>query len=135
MNTSSATSYGAAPSSLLDYVRALLRETRELARDHLELAALEAQRASATLTRLLVAAVVISILVVSAWLALVAGGIVWATASGVSWPVALLLGAGVNLVVAGLLAWYIHSHVGELVFEATLRQLRRSAQEAKEVTS
>jgi hypothetical protein len=38
-------------------------------------------------------------------------------------------------VVAGLLAWYIHSHVGELAFEGTLRQLRRSAEEAKEVSS
>ena len=135
MNTSPAAPYGAAPSTLLGYVRGLLRETRELARDHLELAALEAQRASATLTRMLVAAVVISVLVVSAWLAVVAGGIVWATESGVSWPAALLLGAGINLVVAGLLIWYIHSHVGELVFEATLRQLRRSVEEAKETTS
>ena len=39
---------------------------------------------------MLCAAVAISILVTTAWLALVAGGIVWATAAGMSWSAALL---------------------------------------------
>jgi uncharacterized membrane protein YqjE len=134
MDAASSPPFGPTPTSLATRVRTLLLETRELARDHLELAALEAQRASAMLARILVAAVVISILVVTTWLALVAGGLVWATDAGVSWPVALLLAAAINLALAGGLGWYIRSHVGELLFEATLRQLRRSADEAKDVT-
>jgi uncharacterized membrane protein YqjE len=133
MDASSSAPYPAATESLGSRVRALLTETRELARDHLELAALEAQRASVTFTRMIMAAVVISILVISAWISLVAGGLVWATETGISWPVALLIAAVVNLVLAGVLGWYIYSHVDELLFEATLRQLRRSKQEVKQM--
>lgn len=132
MDASSSAPYPAPPGSLVSRFRALFEETRELARDHLELAALEAQRATATLTRILVAAVVISILVISAWIALVTGALVWVTDAGVSWPMALLIAAVVNLVLAGLLGGYIYRHVGELLFEATLRQLRRSKDEVKE---
>ena len=132
MDASSPAPYPAAPGSLASRFRALFHETRELARDHLELAALEAQRATSTLTRMIVAAVVISILVISAWLALVAGTLVWVTEEGVSWPVALFVAALVNLVLAGGLGWYIYTHVDELMFEATLRQLRRSKDEVKE---
>lgn len=132
MDASSPAPYPIAPGSLASRFRALFQETRELARDHLELAALEAQRATTTLTRMIVAAVVISILVISAWLALVAGTLVWVTEEGVSWPVALFVAALVNLVLAGGLGWYIYTHVDELMFEATLRQLRRSKDEVKE---
>jgi len=132
MDATSSAPYPTAPASLASRFRALINETRELARDHLELAALEAQRATATLTKMLVAAVVISILVISAWLALVTGALVWATEEGVSWPVALLVAALINLALAGALGWYIFTHVDELMFEATLRQLRRSKDEVKE---
>lgn len=132
MDATSSAPYAAAPASLASRVRALVIETRELARDHLELAALEAQRATATLTRMLVAAVIISVLVISAWLALVAGTLVWVTEEGVSWPVALFVAALINLLLAGGLGWYIYAHVDELLFEATLRQLRRSKEEVKE---
>ncbi len=132
MDATSSAPYPAAPASLASRFRAVLQETRELARDHLELAALEAQRATAMVTKMLVAAVVISILVISAWLALVTGALVWVTQEGVSWPVALLVAALINLVLAGVLGWYIFAHVDELMFEATLRQLRRSKDEVKE---
>ena len=66
------------------------------------------------------------------WLALVAGTLVWVTEEGVSWPVALFVAALVNLLLAGGLGWYIYTHVDELMFEATLRQLRRSKDEVKE---
>jgi hypothetical protein len=60
---------------------------------------------------------------------------VWATDAGVSWPVALLIAGIVNLVVAGGLAFWIKGQVGELAFGATLRQLRRTAEEAKSEVS
>jgi len=118
------------PPSLGHRVGTLIRDLREVACDHLQLAALEAQRAGLGLTRMLCAAVVISILVVSAWLALVSGGIVWATTAGVSWPGALVVAALANLAVAGALAFWIRAQAGELMFAATLRQLRRTADEA-----
>jgi hypothetical protein len=122
------------PPSLASRAGMLVRDVRDLALDHLELAALEAQRAVYGLTKMLTAAVVISILVVSAWLALVSGGIVWATANGVSWPVALLIAAVVNLALAGALAFWIKGQAVDLMFSATLRQLRRTADDHAEVT-
>lgn len=125
----------AAPTpSLASRAGMLVRDVRDLACDHLELAALEAQRAGQSLTKMLTAAVVISILVVSAWLALVSGGIVWATENGVSWPLALLIAAIVNLALAGALAFWIKGQTGDLMFSATLRQLRRTAGNPAEVT-
>jgi hypothetical protein len=78
---------------------------------------------------MLSAAVIVS--VVSAWLAIVAGGIVWATNSGVGWPGALLGAALVNAALAGAIAYWVRGQVGELLFAATLRQLRHSADPAK----
>jgi hypothetical protein len=97
-----------------------------LASDHLELAALEAQRAAIGLTKMLSAAVVVSILVVSAWLALVAGGIVWVTTAGVGWGAALVIGSALNLVLAAALVYWMRHQTQELLFAASLRQLRRS---------
>lgn len=105
-------------------VKALLRDVRDLACDHLELAALEARRAGAGFARLVGAAIVISILWVSAWLALVAGAIVWATSAGVPWPGALAIAAIVNVIAGAALALWMRKQAGELLFAATLRQLR-----------
>jgi hypothetical protein len=121
------------PPSLVTRAGMLVRDVRDLACDHLELAALEAQRAGQGLAKILGAAVVISILVVSAWLALASGGIVWATANGVSWPVALVIAAVLNIALAGALAYWIKGQAGDLMFSATLRQLRRTADDHVEV--
>ena len=124
----------AAQPSLTSRAVALLRDVGELASDHLELATLEAQRAAIVFTKILCGAVVISILVVSAWLALMAGGIVWATGEGVSWIGALVLAAGLNLLLAAAIAFWIRSHTGELLFSATLRQLRLTQRNDEELT-
>lgn len=110
----------------------LLRDVRDLACDHLELAALDAQRAAIGLTKMLSAAVVIAILVVSAWLALVAGGIVWATTSGVGWAAALAIASALNLVLAAIVAYWVRHQTQELLFAASLRQLRQSVSAPQE---
>ena len=115
-------------------VTALVRDLRDLAHDHLELAALEAQRAAMGLAKLLSAAVVVSVLVASAWIALVAAGIVWATEAGVGWGAALATAALVNAALAAGIAWWIKSQAGDLLFAATLRQLRATAADAKDAT-
>lgn len=117
----------AAPPSLAQRAGTLLRDVRNLACDHLELAALEAQRAAIGLTKMLSAAVVVSILLVSAWLALVAGGIVWATTAGIGWAAALAIAAALNLLLAAAVAYWMRHQTQELLFAASLRQLRRSA--------
>ena len=104
---------------------AIVKDIGDIAGDHLELAILEAQRAGIGLAKLLATAVVVAVLLVTAWLALVAGGIVWATATGVSWVAALAVAASVNLVAAGTLVVWVRGTAGELLFAATLRQLRR----------
>jgi hypothetical protein len=121
--------------SLAHRITALVRDAGYLVRDHLELAALDAHKAAVGLTKILTAAVIISILAVTAWLAFVASAIVWATDAGVSWPVALVIAGVINLVVAGGLAFWAKSQVGEVAFGATLRQLRRTADEAKSEVS
>jgi uncharacterized membrane protein YqjE len=113
---------------LLRRVAVMFDDMRELACDHLELAALEARRAGSELIRILCAAVAISILFTTAWLAIVAGGIVWATAAGMSWSSALLIAASLNVLVAVMLAFWIRSNAQEPLFAASLRQLRRDAE-------
>jgi uncharacterized membrane protein YqjE len=95
-----------------------------LLHDHSLLALLEMQRASLGLVKIIGAAVVISVLVVAAWMGLVAAGIVWAVGAGASWGVAIVVAALINLVAAGALAFWIKTQVPELLFAATLRQLR-----------
>jgi len=114
-----------APPSLALRARTLIRDVRDLLCDHLELAALEARRAGEVFARMVCAAVVISILWVSAWLALLAGAIVWATSAGVPWVGALAIAAVVNLVAGAALAVWMRKQLGELLFAATLRQIRR----------
>ena len=126
----SQTEFSASPSLSLR-ARTLIRDVRDLVCDHLELAALEARRAGAGFARMVCAAVVISILWVSAWLALLAGAIVWSTSAGVPWPSALAIAAIVNVVAGGVLAAWMRKQVGELLFAATLRQVRRDVASAE----
>jgi uncharacterized membrane protein YqjE len=114
------------PSGWSDRIRRLVLDVRLLANDHAELAVLEAQRAGQALVRTLVAAVAVSVLAATAWMGLVAALIVWMTDAGLSWPVALLIGAGACLAVAGLIVWWVMRQAEELMFSATLRQLRAS---------
>jgi uncharacterized membrane protein YqjE len=123
------------PPSLAQRAKALATGVRDLVCDHLELAALEARRAGAGFARMVCAAVVISILWVSAWLALVAAAIVWATAAGVPWPGALAIAALVNVVAGVVLALWMRKQAGELLFAATLRQIRRDVDAPKGQTS
>jgi len=112
------------PSGWGDRVRRLALDVRLIAQDHAELAVLEAQRAGQVLVRTLVAAVAISMLASTAWLGLVAAFVVWMAGTGVQWPVALAVGAAACAATAGLVAWWVRHHAEEMMFSATLRQLR-----------
>src|ERR1700688_4903672 len=95
-----------------------------LVQDHALLAVLEVQRASLSLVKLVAAAIIISILLVSAWMGLIAALVVWAVGSGANWGIAITVAALVNIVVAVALGYWAKSQIPDLLFAATLRQLR-----------
>lgn len=102
----------------------LLSRSRRLTSDYLLLAVLDARSAAIRFAWLLCSGVVVAILVVTAWLALVAGGIVWMLGSGTSWVVALTAAAAVNVVGAIVLSLWMRGLFQDPPFAATLRQLR-----------
>lgn len=103
---------------------ALLRQSRALSADYLCLAVLDARSAAVRFAWLLCSGVVAAILLVTAWLALVAVGIVWLLGAGTSWTGALAIGAAVNAIGAGALSLWMRGLFREAPFAATLRQLR-----------
>jgi uncharacterized membrane protein YqjE len=128
---SDASYYGTAPAEpvsglhlLQQRAHALWTNALGLAHDHALLALFEVQRASLGLVKIIGAAVVISVLAVSAWMGLVAAGVMWAIGAGASWGMAIAVAAVLNLVAAAALAVWIKKQVPELLFAATLRQLR-----------
>jgi hypothetical protein len=65
-----------------------------------------------------------SVLIATAWVALVTAGIVLALGQGASWPLALAIAAALNLAGAGALAWWMRNLASEMPFNALLRSLR-----------
>jgi len=112
-----------------DLLGRLLGDSRQLVSDYALLAALDARRAAIRLALLLGAVLIAAVLVVTAWMALVAGGIVFMLGQGASWITALLIAAIINLVGAGALGWWVRNLVTEMPFTALVRQLRAQAPE------
>jgi uncharacterized membrane protein YqjE len=105
---------------------ATVRDARGLLADHIELAALDAERAAGSLVRVLIVTIVAAILVVGAWVAVVVGTALWATQAGMSLTAALFVAAAANIIFAVLLLVWLRRHVPQILFAATLRQLRKS---------
>ncbi|HEX2566056.1 MAG TPA: phage holin family protein [Burkholderiales bacterium] len=112
------------PPGLSELLGRVLSETRALVTDYAELAVLDARRAGIRLAWLLGSGLMVAILVITAWMAGIAAGIVWMWGEGVSWPAAIGIAALINLVGAGALVWWMRSLVVELPFTALLRQLK-----------
>ena len=112
------------PVSLGQALAQLVGETRALVGDYAELAVLDARRAAIRLAWLLGTGLVVAVLVVTAWLALVAAGIVWMLGEGMSWVVALAIAAGLNIAGGVALVFWAKSMAVEMPFTALLRQLR-----------
>jgi hypothetical protein len=89
-----------------------------------QLAALETRRAGKSLIALAIAAVLWAVLVLSAWLGLLAAGVVWLLEQGVAASAALLVGVGVNLLAALMVSMIIRYQSRHLQFPATRRSLR-----------
>jgi uncharacterized membrane protein YqjE len=110
--------------SVLAALRSLVSEASSLAHDHLHLAVLEAQRAGRNLVQAVIAGILAAVLVVTAWLALVAAGVAWWVDSGASWAQALVVAAIINVLIAVALAFWIRKLGQQLLFAVTLRWLR-----------
>ncbi|AKJ30615.1 phage holin family protein [Caldimonas brevitalea] len=108
----------------------LWHELRGSLQERAKLFSLEAQRTGLTLVQMVLYAVVAAVLVVTSWLGLMGGIAAWLVLSAdVHWGVALLVVVALNLVAAGLLAWYMRGLVRRLGFPATIRQLKSSQQQ------
>ena len=120
----------AAPDSgtgLLGNVQALWQDLRGLLHDHLQLAALEAQRAGKSLVNMVIYGVAAAILVVTAWLGLMAAGVLWLIDLGLNSSLALLAAVGVNVGGVLLLVLMIMRASKYLGFPATVRSLKSDA--------
>ena len=102
----------------------MIGEAKALVSDYALLAVLDARRAALRLAWLLGTVLIAAVLVVTAWLALVAGGIVLLLGQGTPWPLALGIAAVLNLVGAGALALWMKGLATEMPFNALVRSLR-----------
>ena len=127
MNSTYASSASRSPTSSTSRISLAWTNVKGLVQNHALLAVLELQRAGISLVKMLAAGIMISVLVVTAWMGLVAAAVVWAVGEGANWALALLIAAIVNIAVAVGVAFWAKSQIPDLLFAATLRQLRKDA--------
>ncbi|OQW79928.1 MAG: hypothetical protein BVN35_00665 [Proteobacteria bacterium ST_bin11] len=109
--------------SLLGDIQALWGELQGLGHDHFSLAALEARRAGQTLTMMLATAVMLGLLLSTAWLGLLAAGVQWLIEHNFQASSAILLAVAGNLLLALMLIGVIRRSSRFLQFPATQRSL------------
>lgn len=105
----------------------LWSELAGLAHERLQLAVLETRRAGTSLVTMIAAGVMVAVLLVSAWLGLLAAAIVTLVAAGVAIGTALTFGVLANVLAALLLWRLIRWHSTHLQWPATLRSLQLPA--------
>ena len=109
---------------LLDDARALLRQVIGLIHDQLQLAVLETRLAGQSLVAMVAAGVMVALLLVSAWIGLIAAAIAALIGNGLSLCAAIFLGVSANLVLTLLLCAFIRRKSRHLLWSATLRSLK-----------
>ena len=113
-----------ADASILEPLERALGALKRMASDYALLAVLDMRRAAIQLAWLVGAGIVITVLVVTAWLAGVVAFAVWLLGQGLSWPAVLGVAAMLNIVAAAGVAWGIRSIFEHAPFAATLRQFK-----------
>jgi uncharacterized membrane protein YqjE len=114
------------PVGLMDTADALWGDLRGIVQDHLQLLALEAQRAGESLAHILAYSLVIGVLLLSTWLALSGALVFWLVEYGLAPSAALLLFALFNVMGMASLAFAIRRRSRLLRFPATQRSLQAS---------
>jgi uncharacterized membrane protein YqjE len=97
---------------------------RALASSLLELFGLEARRAGLMLVLMLACGVMAAVLLIAAWLALLAGLVLWGISVGITWQAAIGVVVFANVAAAGVLFWLCARASRDLAFPATRRELR-----------
>lgn len=110
--------------SMLGDIQALWEELQGLSHDRFRLAALETRRAGQSLTTMLAAAVMLGLILSTAWLGLLAAGIQWLIEHDVQASHAILLAVAGNLLLALILFGIIRRRSNYLKFPATQRSLK-----------
>lgn len=108
---------------LLEELKALWEEIRGLARDHLELASLETKLAAESFVSMMVAGIVMAVLLVTAWLGLLAVCVVFLIALGMGATLSLLLAVLLNIVLAMITYSIIRRKSQDLKWAGTLSSI------------
>lgn len=111
-------------SKVLQDARLLCHELRGLIYEHLRLAALEARRAGESLVTMLIAGIMVALLLIGAWLGLVAAAVLVLIEHGMMASTAILLAVAANLLIALLLCGVIRRKSHYLQFPALLGSLQ-----------
>ena len=120
--------------SLPKEVALVWSELRGLAHDHLQLAALETQRAGESLVAMITAGMMVAGLLLSGWLGLMAAAVLALTSRNImASDSALLLVVAGNLLVALVFCGVIRRHSHHLRFPANTRSLQPAASELPNV--
>ncbi len=109
---------------MMSEVSALLRDLRSVADDYAELATLEVKRSGISLAIMVGAGVGIALMLVTAWMGLMAAGVLGLVAAGLAPAWAILCAVLLNLVIAAGLFFLIRRKQKDLGLPATLRSLR-----------
>lgn len=118
---------GGAPqeeASVLAPFERLFATLKRMASNYATLAVLDVRRSAVQLAWLIAGGILISVLVVTAWLAGVVALAAWLLRDGMPLPAVLLIAAGINLFGALLVGLRIRSIFDHVPFSATLHQIK-----------
>jgi uncharacterized membrane protein YqjE len=110
--------------SVLAPFERLFATLKRMAGNYATLAVLDVRRSAVQLAWLIAGGILISVLVVTAWLAGVVALAAWLLRDGMPLPAVLLVAAGVNLFGALLVGLRIRSIFDHVPFSATLHQIK-----------
>ena len=102
----------------------LFATLKRMSSNYATLAVLDVRRAAVQFAWLVAGGILISVLVVTAWLAAVTALAVWLLGKGMSWPAVLLVAAALNLVGAAIVGARVKRVFEHVPFSATLRQIK-----------
>jgi hypothetical protein len=119
---------------MLEDAQSLWHELRGLTHDRFRLAALETQRAGKSLVDMIVAGVMVGVLLIGAWLGLMAAAVLELLEHGVvATSSAILLAVASNLLIALILFGVIRRKSRYLQFPATLRSFQTTPSERRDM--
>ncbi|HEY3077339.1 MAG TPA: hypothetical protein VGJ74_19375 [Burkholderiales bacterium] len=112
------------PAGIVDELSGAFAGARGLLSNLLDLFGLEARRAGLMLVLMLACGVIGAVLIVAAWIGLLAALVLWGVSLGIEWQAALGAVALANAAAAGALFWLCARASRDLAFPATRRELR-----------